>query len=167
MSFSKKFGIIALVSLCITTALLIYKTGFQDRELFCEGYDMPELSHLRNLITKDQRDKFCSAIEIKNLAGPDVQNAINFLTNQTNTLINSTAGQFFGLSDDPASVVIIIYLFVIELGTAHRCYKKCYERNFRSRTDKDICFKKSRSIYHFLCILCPINYRYLSLLISL
>jgi len=135
MSFSKKFGIIALVSLCITTALFIYKTGFQDdREQFCEGVDMPELSHLRKLITKEQKEVFCSVVAIKQLAGPDVQNAINFLTNQTNMLFNSTNSnvtQFFGLSDDPASVVIIIYLFVIELGTGHRCYKESNKRNCR------------------------------------
>jgi hypothetical protein len=48
---------------------------------------------------------FCTAIAIKNLAGAGVDNAIQFLTNQTNALFASNYTSFLGLNEDPASVV--------------------------------------------------------------
>jgi hypothetical protein len=102
MSFSKKLGKLILITLCITTVLFIYKSGFEDDK--CD-LSNTEISDIRHLLTKAQKDVFCTAIAITNLAGADVANAVSFLTNQTDTAFNSTAGSYLGLSDDPASVV--------------------------------------------------------------
>ena len=108
MTTSKKFGKIILITLCITTILFVYKSGFDDED--CDAKVLELLSPVRHLITKAQKDIFCNSIAIKNLAGADVQNAIDFLANQTQTLVIDNVGKYIGLSDDPASVVIYYVL---------------------------------------------------------
>ena len=112
MSISKKFGKIILITLCITTILFVYKSGFDDED--CHPKVLELLSPIRHLITKAQKDIFCNSIAIKNLAGADVQNAIDFLANQTQSLVINNVGKYIGLSEDPASVVSYFFLFSLD-----------------------------------------------------
>jgi len=106
MSFTKKFGKLILVTLCISTILFIYKSGFEEAE--CDLSNSPVAS-IRQLLTKAEKDQWCQSIAIQNLAGSGVQNALDYLTNQSNALLASGVGAYLGLTEDPASVVIILF----------------------------------------------------------
>ncbi len=77
-----------LITLCVTTFLLIFKSGFEDEP--CDLFSNNEFSHLRHLITKKEKSLFCETTAIKSLAGGKVQNALDFLTKQTNELLIKT-----------------------------------------------------------------------------
>jgi len=101
MSATKKFGKFILITLCITTVLFIYKSGF-DEEGDCE---LANLKMMRNLLNITTKEKFCNSTAITNLAGAEVQNALDFLANQSEAILNGTVGSYLGLGEDPASVV--------------------------------------------------------------
>jgi len=103
MSLPKKFGKVILITLCLTTILFIYKSGFEEDD--CDLIYRGLTNNKRNLITKEQKDVICTSLALKNLAGSGVQNALDFLTSQSNKILSNNTVSFLGITEDHASVV--------------------------------------------------------------
>ncbi len=97
----KKLGKALMLTLCVTSVLFVLKAGFEEET--CGNLSSAQIRQIRKLLSKEQKDLFCTSIAIKNLAGQDVQNALDVLNKQANELLAKAS--FLGLNDDPEAVV--------------------------------------------------------------
>lgn len=88
-----------LISMFLMTAYMILDNGNTEMSS----------SLKRNLITKKEKDDLCNTSQISSLVGSSIGNFVEYLGNESNSVMNSTSFYKFGVDKNASVTLKIIY----------------------------------------------------------